>query len=347
MLSIYWLNHRSLIGVATAAMLVRNDSREKAQMSPLVETVLFVFGLVALGYLAGVTGYLRVETGDALSEFAIGVALPLLLFRTMIGADFHGSAPWALWATYFAAVIVTWTAGHLVTTRLFGRDGQGGVVGGVSSAFSNLVLLGIPFMLGVFGQQGFEILSLIISVHLPTMMMASIILFQLFGPRRDEPLHPLEIIRDFLRKVFTNPLILGILAGLAWRATGFPLPGLASSFVDALANIAGPLALFAMGVGLRKFGISGNIKPALALSVLKLMLMPAVALGFAWLFGLPPLPAKVAVAAASLPSGVNSYLIAIQFGTGQALASNQMTIATGCAVVTTAFWLTVATMVFG
>ena len=316
-------------------------------MSPLVETVLFVFGLVALGYLAGATGYLRSETGDALSEFAIGVALPLLLFRTMIGADFHGSAPWSLWAAYFIAVTVAWTAGHLVTTRMFGRDGQAGVVGGVSSAFSNLVLLGIPFMLGVFGQEGFEILSLLVSVHLPTMMMASIILFEMFGPRRSEPMHPVVIIRDFLRKILTNPLIVGILAGLAWRATGVPLPGLATRFVDALANIAGPVALFAMGLGLKKFGISGNIKPALALSVLKLMLMPAVALLFAWLFGLPPLSAKVAVAAASLPSGVNSYLIATQFGTGQALASNQMTIATACAVVTTAFWLTIATMVFG
>ncbi len=316
-------------------------------MSPLVEPVLFVFGLVALGYLAGASGYLRSETGDALSEFAIGVALPLLLFRTMIGADFHGSAPWSLWATYFIAVTVAWTAGHLVTTRMFGRDGQAGVVGGVSSAFSNLVLLGIPFMLGVFGQEGFEILSLIVSVHLPTMMMASIILFEIFGPRRSEPMHPVVIIRDFLRKILTNPLIVGILAGLAWRATGVPMPGLATRFIDALANIAGPVALFAMGLGLKKFGISGNIKPALALSVLKLMLMPAVALLFAWLFGLPPLSAKVAVAAASLPSGVNSYLIATQFGTGQALASNQMTIATACAVVTTAFWLTIATMVFG
>lgn len=316
-------------------------------MSPLVETVLFVFGLVALGYVAGATGYLRAETGDALSAFAVGVALPLLLFRTMLGADFQGSAPWALWATYFSAVTVAWTAGHLTTTRIFGRDGQAGVVGGVSSAFSNLVLLGIPFMLGVFGQEGFEILSLIISVHLPTMMMASIILFQLFGPKRSEPMHPVAIVSDFMRKIATNPLIIGIVAGLAWRATGMPLPGIANRFVDALANVAGPVALFAMGLGLRKFGISGNIRPAIALTAIKLFLMPAVALLLAWLFGLPPLPAKVAVAAAGLPSGVNSYLIAMQFGTGQALASNQMTIATACAVVTLAFWLTIATMVFG
>ena len=134
-----------------------------------------------LGYLAGWSGYLKTQTGDGLSQFAVGVAMPLLLFRTMISADFHGAAPWRLWAAYFAAVIVAWTAGSLTTTRLFGRDSAAGVVGGVATAFSNLVLLGIPFILGVFGQEGVDVLSLLVSVHLPTMMMASIIVFELFG----------------------------------------------------------------------------------------------------------------------------------------------------------------------
>ncbi|AZO00186.1 AEC family transporter [Mesorhizobium sp. M9A.F.Ca.ET.002.03.1.2] len=315
-------------------------------MSPLIETVLFVFGLVALGYLAGLTGYLRAEAGEAIAEFAVGVAMPLLLFRTMVNADFHGSAPWLFWSAYFAAAAVTWAAGHLVITRVFGRDARAGVVGGVSSAFSNLVLLGIPFVLGTFGPSGFEVLSLLISVHLPTMIMASIILFEIFG-RRDEHVHPLRVIRSFFQKMFSNPLIIGIMAGWVWRIADLPLPALAVRLVDALANIAGPVALFAMGLGLCRFGISGNVRPALALSALKLLLMPAVALGLVWLFGLPPLSAKVAVVAAALPSGVNSYLIATQFGTGQALASNQMTIATACAVVTTAFWLTVVVHVFG
>ena len=274
---------------------------------------------------AGVSGYLKPSVGDALSEFAVGVAMPLLLFQTMVRADFHGAAPWSLWTTYFVAVAVAWTAGHLVTTRLFGRDSQAGVVGGVATAFSNLVLLGIPFMLGVFGRQGFEILSLIVSVHLPSMMAASIVLFELFGRSKEAAkLHPLDMLRTFARRLAGNPLIVGILAGLAWRMLGVPMPALAGRFVGALADIAGPLALFAMGLGLRNFGISGQLGPAIVLSALKLMLMPAVALAMAWLVGLPPLPAKVAVAAAALPSGVNSYLIATQFGTGQALASNQM-----------------------
>lgn len=315
-------------------------------MSPLTETVLFVFSLVALGYCAGLTGYLKPASGEGIAEFAVSVAMPLLLFQTMVKSDFHGVAPWSLWFAYFSAVALTWALGHLVTTRIFGRDARVGVVGGVSSSYSNVVLLGAPFILGIFGPSGFEVLSLLVSVHLPIMMMASIVLFEMFG-RGDEPMHPLRVVRSFLRRLFVNPLIIGILAGLGWRMTGAPLPALGGRLVDALAETAGPVALFAMGLSLRRFGISGNVRPALALSALKLLLMPALVLALVWLLGLPPLTAKVAVVVAALPSGINSYLIAVQFNTGQALASNQMTIATACAAATSAFWLMIVGMVFG
>lgn len=316
-------------------------------MSPVVETIIFVFGLVALGYVAGLTGYLKTAVGDALTEFAVGVAMPLLLFRTMVGADFHGSAPWALWTAYFSAAAATWLAGHLAMTRIFGRDPQMGVIGGFSSAYSNLVLLGIPFMLGVLGREGFEVLSLLVAIHLPVMTMTSIILFDVFGHRKAGTINAGEIMRAFARRVLPNPLMIGILAGGVWRFTGLELPSFAGRLIGSLADIAGPLALFAMGLSLRKFSIAGNVLPAAVLSLLKLFLMPAVALGVALLLGLPPMTAKVAVMAAALPSGVNSYLLAMQFGTGQGLASSQMSIATACAAVTTAFWLTVAQAVFG
>lgn len=315
-------------------------------MSPLFETIAFVFGLVALGYICAWSGLLRAATGDALTEFAVAVAVPALLFRTMIAIDFSQGAPWRLWIAYFTAIAVTWAAGHFIVTRVFGRDARAGVIGGISSSFSNLVLLGVPFMLGVFGQPGFEVLSLLVAVHLPVMMALSILLFE-WASRGERKSRPVDIARDFLVKLLSNPLIVAIIVGLAWRATGLGLPALAVRFVDSLAGVAGTIALFAMGLSLRRFGLSGNIGPSVAVASLKLFLMPAVALAMAMLLDLPPFVAKIAVAAASLPSGVNPYLVATRFGTGQALASNTMTLATAFAVVSTAFWLAVAQMVLG
>lgn len=316
-------------------------------MSFQVEAVLFIFGLVALGYISVVTGYVRAESGEALGEFAVGVALPLLLFRTMQSADFHGSAPWALWSTYFVGAALSWTAGHLLVTRIFGRDSRAGVVGGVSAAFSNTVLLGLPLIRGVYGEQGFEILALIVSVHLAVMLAASILAFAILENDPSRRVGPLGLLRSFLRKLVTNPLIIGIGAGLAWRLSGLPLPSLIGRFVDTLGGIAGPLALFSMGCGLRRYGLSGNVSPGLALAFLKLVAMPAVTLAAAMVIGLPPLATQVAVVTAALPAGVNCYLIAIQFGTGQALASNTITVATAFGVVTLTAWIAILQAMFG
>ncbi|MDF1599776.1 AEC family transporter [Mesorhizobium sp. YIM 152430] len=316
-------------------------------MSPLTETIFFVFGLVALGYVSGWTGLLKTAIGDALTAFAVAIAVPMLLFRTLIEADFQGSAPLSLWACYFFAVAAAWACGQFVTQKVFGRDARAGVVGGVSAAFSNLVLLGLPLVQGVFGRPGLEVLSLIVAVHLPIMMAMSIALFEWANRNSAESAGILAALTDFLRKLVSNPLIVGILAALIWRLTGFEMPSLGMRFVDALANAAGPLALFAMGLSLRRMGISGNVKAGLALSAVKLFVMPVVALGAVLVIGLPPLAAMVVVTAAALPAGVNPYLIATRFGTGQALASNVMTISTLVAAGSSFLWLAVAQRLFG
>lgn len=316
-------------------------------MSPLTETIFFVFGLVALGYVSGWTGLLKTAIGDALTAFAVAIAVPMLLFRTLIEADFQGSAPLSLWACYFFAVAAAWACGQFVTQKVFGRDARAGVVGGVSAAFSNLVLLGLPLVQGVFGRPGLEVLSLIVAVHLPTMMATSIALFEWANRGSSESAGILAAILDFLKKLVSNPLIVGILAALIWRLTGFEMPSLGMRFVDALADAAGPLALFAMGLSLRRMGISGNVKAGFSLSAVKLFVMPLVALGAVLVVGLPPLAVMVVVTAAALPAGVNPYLIATRFGTGQALASNVMTISTLVAAASSFLWLAVAQRLFG
>lgn len=315
-------------------------------MYDLVQAVLFVFGLVGLGYVAGLTGYLKPEVGDALSEFAVGVALPALIFNTMAKADFQGANPLTVWLAYFTASAVAGLAGHLATTRLFGRDAQAGVVGGLAASFSNLLLLGAPLMLGTFGQPGFEILSLVLAVQLPLLLTVSTILFNLMAVR-DARAGFFDIAADIARRVIRNTLILGILAGLLWRLSGLTMPAVADRLIVALAGAAGTVALFAMGLGLRRFGISGNIRQAAVLTGFKLFLMPAVALAMVILLGMPPLAAKAVVIAAAMPAGVNAYLIAIQFGTGQGLASTQITLSVALGAASISLWLAIATSVLG
>ncbi len=313
-------------------------------MAQTVDIVLPVFGLIAIGYLVAWSGLLARESGEALSDFVFIVAIPMLVFRTLATADFGGAAPWGLWIAFFSAFAVMWILGDQVARRIFGRDARAGLVAGVSTAYGNTVLVGIPLALAAYGNDGAVAIALIIAIHLPVMMTASAILIER-AERRDGVAQTETGTGVAWRSVglslARNPIIIGLVLGALWHVLDIPLVGLPRTFVDRLADVAAPVALFAMGMGLRKYGIRGHVTAGLVLAVLKLVAMPALVLVLTrYVVPIPPVWGKVAVVAAACPTGVNAYVVASRFRTGEALASNAITISTALALATATLWMT-------
>jgi malonate transporter len=318
-------------------------------MNQIVAIVLPVFGLIALGYAAAWSGILRRETGEALSDFVFIIAIPVLVFRTLATAVFGGDSPWGLWIAYFAVFAVLWVIGSGTIRRLFGRDARAGVVAGISTAYGNTVLVGIPLALAAYGNDGAVAMALIIAIHLPVMMTSSAILI-VRAERRDGVVHAEPGTRAMVRglglNLARNPLIIALILGALWHVLGVPLDGFPRTMVDRIADVAATLALIGMGMTLRNYGIRGNVQAGLVLAALKLLLMPAlVLLATRYVVPVPPVWAKVAVIAAACPTGVNAFVVAARFRTGEALASNAITISTALAVVSMTLWLTVIELV--
>jgi len=329
--------------------ICRPSNIRKSPLELVISIVLPVFGLIGLGWLSAHSGYLKMATGDGLIDFVFRIGIPLLIFRTIASADFTGVQPWSLWASYFSGVLIAWVLGTLVIRRVFKRDARAGVVGGVSSAFSNTVLIGIPLILRAYDDEGAAAIFLLISIHLPLMMLTCTLLQQR-AMRLDGLLDTETGIAETLKVVVLglvkNPIIVGIVAGGIWYLLGLPLTGLPKTLIGYLADVAGALALFAMGMQLRRYEVSGNVLPAIYLSIIKLSVMPAIVLVAAlYIFPLPPLWVKAMVVTAACPVGVNTLLIADYFKTGQALASNTITISTGLSVGTMALWLYIVELV--
>jgi hypothetical protein len=153
-------------------------------MSEVFLNVLPIFILILTGWLVVRFGYLTPAVGEALGDFVFRIAVPVLLFRTIAEADFKEGSPWPLWLAYFSGVAVTWTVGHLAATLGFGRDPRMGVLAGVSSAFANTVFIGLPLVSRVVGEEGIVALSILLSVHLPVMMIAGTVFMERAGEDR-------------------------------------------------------------------------------------------------------------------------------------------------------------------
>lgn len=313
-------------------------------MPATVDILLSIFGLIGVGYAVARTGLLKPEVGDGLSDFVFTVAVPVLLFRTLATADLHGVSPWGVWLVYFAAVAIVWVAGHQLIRRVFGRDVRAGMVAGISAAYSNLASLGIPLIQTVFGEPGMVYLVTLIAINLPVMTLASMVANE-YAIRADgiitEAVDPLEIVRGFLLSLATHPILIGIAAGIAWRILGLPIGGAPGAIVASLAQLAGPLALIASGIALQSYGVKRQIMPSIVITVLKLLVMPGLVFIFARLIGLPTIAVQTLTICAACSTGVNAFILASRFGTGQALASNATLISTTTAIVSVAVWLTV------
>jgi predicted permease len=297
-----------------------------------IAIILPVFGLIGVGYVARLTGLVSDRTGEGLSEFVFTLAVPCLIFRTLVKADIPTVQPWGYWISYFVGVAAVWALAMVAGRRFFGLSGTAAVVAGFATGQANTVMMGIPMILKAYGEEGAVPLFLLIAVHLPvTMTLAT-----LMAERRQAS--PWLIVR----RLATHPIILAILAGSACRPLASSIPGPAWQILELIGSAAVPCALVGMGIALRRYGLEAGWKLPMMISALKLVLHPLIVLVLATqVFEMPRAWAGVAVLFAACPSGINAYLFAERYGEGVAIASSAVALSTMLALATLLIWLQV------
>ena len=83
-----------------------------------------IFALILIGYAAAYLRLLSEGAHRSLTEFAFGIAVPALMFRTLATAEFPAVSPVKVWAAYFGAIAATWALALLATRALLRRQHQ-------------------------------------------------------------------------------------------------------------------------------------------------------------------------------------------------------------------------------
>jgi malonate transporter and related proteins len=295
--------------------------------------VLPIFLVIGLGFAASAARVLGERTADGLSDYVFVVAIPILLFRTLATAPLPDVQPWAYWLAYFAALSVVWMAMAAIASRIFGIAGPEKVIMGFSAAQANTVFIGIPLILRAYGDAATVPIFMLLAVHLPLTMAVATLLVERDGNAQG-------LWRGMARKLASHPIIVGILAGAMYRLSGLPMPDIASSSLKIIADTAAPTALFALGMTLRRYGLSADPGPLAVAAALKLAVQPALVYLLAFhVLSMPPVWAGAAVLFAACPSGVNGYLLAQRYRMGVANASAAIAVTTILSALTLSFWI--------
>jgi hypothetical protein len=272
-----------------------------------------VFALIAAGYASVLFRFVSESAHKGISEFAFSIAIPALLFRTIVVSEFPDVSPWRMWGAYYGALALIWITALAISAVLRERreDREDGVVFAIGSVYGNIVMLGIPLVLSALGNEAAGPMSLILSVNTPLLWLCGILQMELVSRKRTGS--PLAVIRPVLADLARNPLMLAIGFGVVWRFTGLGLNPVVDKTIELLAQAGSPAALIALGITLFRFEVKGEMLSVVAMSASKLLAMPAVAFVLAKLLSLPPMVTGVVVLFAAMPTGANAYIFAVQY----------------------------------
>jgi len=294
---------------------------------PVVEIILPIFGLLMVGYVTASVGWFDQVAIRGLTRFVFDFAVPMLLLRTISTATLPDVIPWDYLASYYLGTFIILLSGLGITRLLWQRTFSQQVINAFSSSFSNTVLLGIPIILLTFGDRAVLPLFIIIGTHGIIMVPLFTIMLEM-GKSGRAPIKTVIVRTSY--GLFTNPLIIGLLSGLACNLFEITLWKPLDEMAKLLANSVTSCALFALGATLASFRKNIPWQEVPMIVILKIILHPVVVWGLATLvFRVKEVIwIQVLVLLAAQPTGVNPFLFASRYNVGQLVSSGAAFIST-------------------
>jgi len=312
--------------------------------------LLTIFVVVAIGWVVGKLKWLgpagdKSDPARTLANAAYYIFVPALLFRTTARIDFK-TMPWGTLVAIFVPMLAMQLAVYAWQRRGIARGTlppAGPSVRAITAVFGNSVQVGIPMAAALFGETGLAIHLAIVSLHALVLLSLATTLVELDIARHAHAdTHLAATLLTTARNTLVHPVVLPVLAGMAWNALGLPLPAVADEILQTLGQAVVPLCLVLIGMSLAYYGVQGAAKSAVGLSVLKLLVLPSLVLGVAhWGFRLNGVPLAVVVMMAAMPIGSNALIFAQRYRALEAETTAATVFSTLAFVLTAPLWLTV------
>ena len=290
------------------------------------------FALIGLGYSAAIVKFFSAEATTYLTRFVFYFALSAMLFRFSSDLSLGELYDPEFILAYLSASIVVYLLATAVA-MFKNKPSSEAAVEAQCSVIGNVGFLGIPMLAILMGAKAVGFIMIILAVDL--IVFGSLIIL-IIVVSKDKKLDIFLFYR-LLIGLMKNPMIVSIICGLLWSASGCSLPGPVSDFIIMLGSAATPGALFAIGASLAQKSAE-KFETAAWLSFCKLILHPlAVCVAVFYVFEVELYAATVMIAAASLPVAGNIFMVADHYNVAPKRASAAIFLSTVFSIFTVSF----------
>lgn len=293
-------------------------------MTLILATISPIFILLMLGYLAKRIGFLPSDFWPYLEKSSYYVLLPALLILNLSQAQIH----WSETGRLILGIIVVPILAGLVSwpfnafLSLNAAD--------YTSFFQGVVrfntYIGLA-MSTVFPAPAPTLGALVLAVMIPVVNILCVLVFALFVQKQLK-------LGALVKSLTTNPLLVACVVGMILNILPWKLPVIVIDVFKQLGQMALPAGLLAVGAGLNLAALKGLHAPFFWSAALKLLTVPLLALGVAFVLGLEATSSAILVIFAALPTAPSAYILARQLGGNAELMAGMITGQTLLALVT-------------
>ena len=252
---------------------------------------------------------------------------PFLMFNNVYGAKPENMPSLKLILTGVLSVSLLVVVLVLVVPKIIKENPRRGVV--IQGIFrSNFIIYGIPLTTYVFGEEKSSVCGMMILIMVSLFNIAGVIVLEMF--REGGKIRPKQLLLGIAK----NPLLQGCVAGLLFYLLRIRLPEFIAAPVSSVAGLATTLALIVLGANLKFDELKQNSRTVAAVLVIRLLLLPAVMLVFAYLIGLRGVELFLVLIIFGTPVATSSYPMAVNMGGDGPLAGQLVFVSTVASLAT-------------
>lgn len=295
----------------------------------IINIVLPVFSVIALGWLLRRWGLIDGGFLKQTNRLVYYVCLPLLLFYKIGTADFFANFNGKLVIGSIAAVAITFGGSYLYSLlRGYPNDIRG--VFSQGSFRGNIAYMGLAITLNAYGETGLTKAGILMGFLVPFLNLFAILALLL--PHRGDG--EARGSSFWLRQIALNPLILASFLGITWSFLALPIPLLVERSLKIATGMTLPLALMAIGGGFSFEKLRGDLVTASLASAIKTIWMPLLVAALLVAMGVRGMDLGIGVLIAGTPAATANYIMADQLKGDAELAGTIIMLSTLLSAVT-------------
>ena len=309
--------------------------------SELTSTINFAFSVTgpifAMVVLGGILKYYRI-IGEAFinqaSVIVFKVSLPVLLGMSMIKTDISTVFDLATIANAALSTLLVFVLLTLTAFVFVEKPRDKGVY--VQGAFrGNLAIVGLAFCANLYGDAGIAKASILMSILV--LMYNVLSIYTLTTTLTDKKMN----LTSMLFSIVKNPLIIGIVVGIAINLLHIPIHPALMQTGEYLSQLTLPVALLCIGASLSFADMKSTKVVASSAVIAKLIVTPFIITFIGYLGDFSKMDLGILFLMSSAPTAAASFVMVKAMKGNETLAANIIVISTVASLFTVSIGLAI------